>query len=129
MKKTRLGISTSLLAALAYFTAAFGGYPATLLVCGYILLFEKDGKLRKSAVKALVLMVLFTAVLSFTSIFGTSTVSISSMVSPINAGSATIYTLVVLILSVLPKLVLSVLGVLALFEKDKNVQDPNENEQ
>jgi uncharacterized membrane protein len=56
--KTKLGISTGLLAALTYFAALFGGFSFVLVVlAGYILLFEGDEWLKRMAVKAVVFTV------------------------------------------------------------------------
>lgn len=126
MTKTRLGIGTGLLAALAYFTAAFGGYTATLLVSGYVLLFEKDGKLRKSALNALLIMVLFTVVTTVMTLFGGSTISITSMSSHIDSVLTTIYTAVVFMLNIIPKIILSVLGILSLTRKEKITETQTE---
>lgn len=130
MKKTKLGISTALLAALAYFTAAFGGYPATLIVCGYVLLFEVGKWLRKSALIALLLMVGSSALTAFISLFGSSTLSISSMFTPLKTGPVTLYTIAVFMLSIIPKIVLCILGIRALCHKEENIStNPEETMQ
>lgn len=60
MQKTKLGISVGMLGAAIYFVGMFGGYvPAGLLV-GYVLLCEQNEWLRRNAVKAMALMVLFS---------------------------------------------------------------------
>lgn len=48
MSKTKLGISTTLLAALAYFAGGFSGYLLLFLVAGYVLLKEEDEWLKKN---------------------------------------------------------------------------------
>ena len=59
--KTKLGISTGILAALTYFAALFAGFSTALIVlAGYILLFEADEWLKRMAVKA----VIFTVTMS-----------------------------------------------------------------
>ena len=60
MQKTKLGVSVGLLGALLFFVGLFGNYVAALLVAGYILLCEENEWLRKSAVKAIVLMACFS---------------------------------------------------------------------
>ena len=60
MEKTKLGISIGLLGALVYFAGLFSGYMVTVIMVGYILLAEENSWLRKAAVKALALMVLFS---------------------------------------------------------------------
>lgn len=59
--KTKLGISTGVLAALTYFAALFAGFGSALIIlAGYILLFEADEWLKRMAVKA----VIFTVTMS-----------------------------------------------------------------
>lgn len=58
--KSKLGISVGLLGAIAYFTALFGGYIPLLLVVGYILFSEENVWLKKTAVKAIVLLLCFS---------------------------------------------------------------------
>jgi hypothetical protein len=60
MQKTRLGISVGMLGAAIYLTGLFSGYLAALLLTGYVLLFEENEWLKKSAVKAVALMMLFS---------------------------------------------------------------------
>lgn len=55
--KTKLGISVGLLGAIIYFAALFGGYTPVIILAGYVLLFEENEWLKKSAVKAVALMV------------------------------------------------------------------------
>ena len=54
--KSKLGISVGLLGAAVYLAALFGGYVPVIVLSGYILLFEDNEWLRKSAVKAVTLM-------------------------------------------------------------------------
>ena len=61
MQNTRLGISVGLLGAAIYLMVLFGGYLALVVLVGYTLLFENNGWLRRSAVKAAVLLVGFSA--------------------------------------------------------------------
>lgn len=61
MKSTKLGISVGLIGAIIYFSSAFGGgYLIALLLCGYVLLAEDNAWLRKTSVKAVVLMISFS---------------------------------------------------------------------
>ena len=59
MQKTKLGISVGLLGAAVYFTALFGGYLPLIVLAGYILLFEENPWLKKSAVKSAVIVFSF----------------------------------------------------------------------
>jgi len=66
--KTKLGISVGLLSAAIYFSGLFSGYLVLTLLVGYTLLFETDSWLRRSAVKAFAITVLFsilTALIGF----------------------------------------------------------------
>jgi len=66
--KAKLGISIGLLGAAVYFVALFDGFLALALIAGYILLFEENEWLKKSAVKAfaiLVITALFRALIAF----------------------------------------------------------------
>lgn len=60
MPKTRLGISVGLLGAAAYFAALFGGFLVTLVLVGYVLMFEENEWLRRSVVKAFALLIVFS---------------------------------------------------------------------
>ena len=60
MQKTKLGISVGLLGAAIYLTGLFGGFFASVILTGYVLLFEENEWLRKNAVKAVTLMVFFS---------------------------------------------------------------------
>lgn len=62
MQKTKLGISVGLAGAAIFFFGLFGGYIATLLLAGYVLLFEENAWLKRMAVKCIVLMVAFSVI-------------------------------------------------------------------
>lgn len=62
MQKTKLGISVGMLGAAIYLTGLFSGYLVAVLLTGYVLLFEENGWLKRSAVKAVSLMVFFSFV-------------------------------------------------------------------
>lgn len=65
MQKTRLGITAGLFGAAIYFTGLFSGYIVLILMVGYVLLFEENGWLRRSAVKAVVLMMMISLLTMF----------------------------------------------------------------
>lgn len=68
MQRTKIGISVGLLGASIYFLGLFSGYLVPVLLTGYVLLFEGNEWLRKTAVKAVSLMVFFSlavAVINF----------------------------------------------------------------
>lgn len=60
MQKTTLGISAGLLGATVYFMGLFSGYMVAVIMTGYILLFEENEWLKKSAVKTVALMIFFS---------------------------------------------------------------------
>ncbi len=62
MQKTKLGIPIGLLAAAIYFIGLFGGYLSAILLTAYVLLVEDDEWLRRSSVKAIMLMILFSLI-------------------------------------------------------------------
>lgn len=54
--KSKLGISVGLLGAGIYLAALFSGYLAVIVLAGYVLLVEENEWLKKSAVKAVALL-------------------------------------------------------------------------
>lgn len=62
MNRTKLGISVAMLAAATYFVCLFGGYVISIIMIGYILIFEDDSWLKWSAVRAGTLMIVFSVV-------------------------------------------------------------------
>lgn len=64
MQKTKLGISVALIGAALYFLGLFSGYLAIVLLAGYVLLMEENVWLRKTAVKSVALLVLFSLISS-----------------------------------------------------------------
>ncbi len=67
--KTKLGISVGLMGALLYFAALLGGWTPLLLIAGYVLICESDTWLRKTAVTAVLLMLVFYLVSILVNIF------------------------------------------------------------
>ena len=59
MYKSKLGISVGAIGAAAYFIAAFSGYVGLIMLVGFVLLFEENGWLKKTVVKAISLLVVF----------------------------------------------------------------------
>ena len=64
MKKTRLGVAVGLLGAAVYLTGLFGGYLAAIVLAGYVLLFEENEWLKKTAVKSVALLMLFSVLIT-----------------------------------------------------------------
>lgn len=59
MQKSKLGISVGVVGAATYLVCLFGGYIPSLLLVGFILLFEGNGWLKRTALKAIVISGLF----------------------------------------------------------------------
>lgn len=59
MPRTKLGVTAGLLAAACYFIVCFGSYVPAIILAGYILLFEQDAFLKRSAVKSIVVALCF----------------------------------------------------------------------
>ncbi|HFI0618226.1 TPA: hypothetical protein ACGOZH_001857 [Streptococcus suis] len=60
MQKTKLGIGVGLMGAAVCFLALFEGYTPMLIAVGYILLFEENEWLKKTGVKALAVLFVFS---------------------------------------------------------------------
>ena len=61
MEKAKIGVSVGALAAMVYFSGICGGLLVAAILTGYILIAESNLWLRRSAVKAIVLMIVFSA--------------------------------------------------------------------
>lgn len=57
--KAKLGISVGLVGAALYFSGLFGGYLVAVLLAGYVLLCEDNLWLKRTAVKAVALLIIF----------------------------------------------------------------------
>lgn len=62
MQKTKLGISVALVGAALYFLGLFSGYVALVILAGYVLLMEENVWLKKTAVKSVALLILFSLI-------------------------------------------------------------------
>ena len=62
MQKTKLGISVGVLCSILFFTCLFGGWLAAFAITAYILIKEENPWLKKTSVKAVLLMILFSVV-------------------------------------------------------------------
>lgn len=60
MEKTRLGVSVAVFGSFIFAAALFGGYTASILLVGYVLLMESNEWLKKTAVKALATLAFFS---------------------------------------------------------------------
>lgn len=60
MQKTRLGISAALLGAVICFSGLFSGYLLVFLLTAYVLLMEENIWLKKTAVKTVAVLIIFS---------------------------------------------------------------------
>ncbi len=119
MQKTKLGISVGLLGAIMCFTGFFSGYLVAVILMGYILLFESNEWLRKTAVKVMVVMISFSALSALIG-FIPDAIGLIDDVFGIFGGSfgigfiSSIVILVSSVLDILEKIILLLLGFKAL---------------
>lgn len=119
MQKTKLGISVGLLGAAIYFTGLFSGYLVAVLLAGYVLLCEDNQWLKRSAVKAISVMVAFSFLITVVNLIPNAISVIDSIVSMFGgnfyiAFISNLVNAVVAALNIIEKLVLLGLGVKAL---------------
>lgn len=119
MQKTRLGISVGLLGAAIYFMGLFSGYMVAVLLAGYVLLCEENEWLKKSAVKAISVMVVFSFLTTVVNLIPNAISAIDYIVSMFGgnfyvAFIANLVSAVVTVLNIVQKLLLLALGVKAL---------------
>lgn len=62
MQKSKLGISVGIVGALLYFAGLFNGLLLIAIIAGYVLIAEENQWLRRTAVKSVVLYILFALV-------------------------------------------------------------------
>lgn len=126
MQKTKIGISVGLFGAAIYFMGLFGGYLVTVLLAGYVLLFEENEWLRKSAVKAVSVMVVFSLMTAVVNLIP-NTISFIDYIVSMFGGEfyisfiSNLVNAVVSALSIIEKLLLIGLGVKALNQGTINV--------
>lgn len=123
MQKTKLGISVGLMGALVYFMGMYAGYLLTVLLVGYVLLFEENEWLKKAAVKALAIMVCFSLLSTVAYLLPNVISAISSILSIFGGywyweWMSNLANAVTNILSLLQKLLMLVLGLKALSQSD-----------
>ena len=83
MQKTRLGISAGLLGAALYFVGLLGIIPVVLLA-GYVLLFEENEWLKRTAVKAVAVFAFFAILFAFVTLVDSSRLLISNIAGIFN---------------------------------------------
>ena len=88
MEKTKLGIPVVFVGAFVCAAAGFGGYVAAAIAVGYVLLFEQNEWLKKTAVKAAAALVCFGFAIG---LIGLVPEAINWVISIINVFGADIY--------------------------------------
>lgn len=63
MQKSKFGISVALVGAALYFLGLFSGYLAVIVLAGYVLLMEENVWLKKTAVKSVAMLMMFSLIL------------------------------------------------------------------
>ena len=122
MQKTRLGVGVGLVAAAMYFIGLSGGYLAAIVLAGYVLLFEEDEWLKKTVVKVISLMVLFSLLTGIINLIPDMLDCLSNFIKGfygflvVGILSRTT-TLAVIILDIIQTLLFVVLGFMALHQK------------
>lgn len=124
--KTKLGISVGLFGAAIYFLGLFSGYLAMILLVGYVLLFEQDMWLRKSAVKAIVIMLLFSIVSAIVTLVPGAISIVDDALNILNINFSVpfiskIVTLITGLLTYLEKILLLILGIQAVQRQSINL--------
>ena len=119
MQKTRLGISVGMLGAAIYLTGRFSGYVVAVLMAGYVLLFEENSWLRRSAVKAVSLMVFFSFITVLINLIPNAISSINYIASMFGSSFYAVFitnlvSAVTSIIDIIEKLLFIGLGVKAL---------------
>lgn len=84
MKKTKLGITVGLLGAAIFLTGLLSGYFVAVVLAGYVLLFEENAWLRRSAVKAISLMIIFSLITTIINLIPNASGFIGNIVSIFN---------------------------------------------
>ena len=119
MQKTRLGISVGLLGAATYFMGLFSGYIVVVILAGYILLFESNVWLKKSAVKAVALLVLFSLLIAVINLIPNAISLINNLMAVFDRSFSVIVlsrivTVIVSVLDIVEKILFILLGVKAI---------------
>lgn len=124
--KTKLGISVALMAALAYFMGFFGGMVSVVLFTGYVLLFEENEFVRKSAVKSFLIMAAFAVLYALIGFIPNIINLINSLLSIFGKNFSIsvvsrIINFIQLALELLEKILFLALGFLALGKKNMKI--------
>lgn len=119
MQKTKLGVTVGALGAITYFAGFFSGYMVAILLAGYVLLFEENAWLKRSVVKAIVLLALFSVTIGIINLIPDAIGFIDKIANVFNgnfsiAVVSRIVAVVVSALNILEKVLFLGLGIKAL---------------
>lgn len=122
MQKARLGVGVGLIGAAMYFMGFFSGYLVAVIITGYVLLMEQDEWLKKTVVKALSLMILFSLCSAIVNLIPNVIACFNSLVSGFSgylviSVFSRMASFVVSALDILEKVLFIILGILALNQK------------
>lgn len=119
MQKTRLGVTVGALGAITYFAGFFSGYMVAILLAGYVLLFEENAWLRRSVVKAIVLLAFFSVTIGLINLIPDAINFIDDIANVFKGNFSIavvshVVTVIVTALSIIEKLLFLGLGIKAL---------------
>lgn len=122
MQKTRLGVGAGLIGAAIYFMGLFSGYLVAVIIAGYVLLMEQDEWLKKTVVKALSLMILFSLCSAIINLIPNSISCFNSIISGFGAFViisifSRIASFAISVIDILEKVLFIILGMMALNQK------------
>ena len=122
MTKAKIGLPITILAAAAFLMFLFGGYTPALLIVGYILVAEEDTWLKRSAVKAFAVAIIFSCANFVLGLLPDVLNIIESLLGIFGVHFYfsfihNVFNFLSQIVSLLKTLILAGLGVMALFNK------------
>lgn len=119
MQKTKLNISVGLLGAIIYFSCIFGGYSAIFILAGYVLLFEDNEWLRKTCLKAILLLITFSTLSALLNLIPNTIYIINSIVSIIGitistSSLTTLFDAIIRAIAIIQNVIFILIGIKAL---------------
>lgn len=119
MQKTKLGITVGAFGAITFFAGFFSGYLVAIILAGYVLMFEENAWLKRSVVKAIVLLAFFSVTVAIINIIPDVIGFIGNIVSVFNGHFAIskvnqMVTVLVSGLNIIEKILFLGLGIKAL---------------
>lgn len=123
MEKSKIGVNVCLLGAVSYWIALFGGYVATLILAGYILLFEKNRWLKKTVLNSFVFSLFISLILYAISVLPDFVNLINSFFGIFNGhfyanGLTSFTSFLTIIIGIIKTIAFIILGFTSLKQKD-----------